>query len=359
MEQWFKGLLVGRSTTLREALRAMDKGEQGILLVVDEAERLVGTISDGDVRRAVLRGVSLEDQVDGLLESKKGSQYERPITASLGATADEIRDLMRESKIRHLPLLDKDGRVRRLATWEDVLPREPHPVRAVVMAGGEGQRLRPLTEDIPKPMLRIADRPLLEHVLDGIRTSGIYDVCISTRYKTDVIREYFGTGENVGLHIEYLTEDEPRGTAGALSETSGTEGPLLVVNGDVLTNLDYRLLLDFHRSHGADMTVAVRKYDVSIPYGVVECDGEEVTGIGEKPVLGFLVNAGIYLLEPDVVRLVPRGGRYDMIQLIEQLLIADGRRVAAFPIIEYWLDIGQHESYEKAKSDLANGGFPS
>jgi NDP-sugar pyrophosphorylase family protein len=222
---------------------------------------------------------------------------------------------------------------------------------AVIMAGGYGTRLRPLTDDMPKPMLPVGDRPLLERTVRRLREAGIQDVRVTTHYLGDRIASHFGDGKAFGVDITYLNEDRPLGTAGALALVNRPAGPLLVMNGDILTNLNFHALLAFHREHRADATVAVRKYDLTVPYGVVECEGTQVKALQEKPTERFLVNAGIYLLEPTVLGCIPPGERFDMTELI-QVLLQQGRTVVSFPIVEYWLDIGRAEDYERAQSDV-------
>jgi NDP-sugar pyrophosphorylase family protein len=222
------------------------------------------------------------------------------------------------------------------------------------MAGGFGNRLRPLTEDLPKPMLPVGGRPLMERIVEQLRDVGIHQLSVTTHYKPEVIADHFGDGSQFGVKIDYVREEQPLGTAGALGMIDQPEGLLLVMNGDIVTQLNFRAMVDFHHEHKADMTVAVRKFDFQVPFGVVETEGVLITGLAEKPSLGFFVNAGIYLLEPTAHRNIPRGQRFDMTDLIDHLL-AEKRRVVSFPIREYWLDIGHDADYEQAQDDLKNG----
>jgi NDP-sugar pyrophosphorylase family protein len=222
------------------------------------------------------------------------------------------------------------------------------------MAGGLGTRLRPLTDDTPKPMLPVGGRPLMEHIIGQLRESGIRRVNITTHYRHDKIAEHFGDGDGFGVEIEYVSEERPLGTAGALSLLAACAEPLLVVNGDILTRVDFRAMLGFHRRQEAAFTVGVRRFAVDVPYGIVETEGPEVREITEKPRFEFLVNAGIYLLEPEIVRLIPVDTRFEMNDLIG-LAIAEGRRVVNFPIVEYWLDIGRPGDYAQAQADAENG----
>jgi NDP-sugar pyrophosphorylase family protein len=240
-----------------------------------------------------------------------------------------------------------------LVTQEDLLPDEAPPLQAVIMAGGYGTRLRPLTRKLPKPMLPVGERPILELIIRQLRKAGIRNVNISTHYKSKKITEHFGDGKAFGIQLRYLTENRPLGTAGALGLMKPPKEPILVVNGDILTRVDFRSMLDFHREHKADMTVGIQKYDIQSAYGVVETEGSLIRGLAEKPHFSYLINAGIYLLEPSVIRLIPKGRHFDMTDLIQKLLDT-GRPIVSFPIREYWLDIGQHEDYQRAQKDFAD-----
>ena len=230
------------------------------------------------------------------------------------------------------------------------------PLQAVVMAGGFGTRLSPLTDELPKSMLPVGDRPILEIIIEQLRQSGISRVNLATHYKKDIIARHFGDGQAFGVEIQYVEEDQPLGTAGALSLLAASDEPMLVINGDILTHVNFRNMLEFHREHQADMTVAVRHHEYQLPYGVVTTDGLKIKSISEKPMVRHLINAGIYLLHPSVRQYIPSGQRYDMPDLIEKLL-EDGRRVVSFPIGEYWIDIGQAEDYQKARADVAPVDF--
>ena len=229
------------------------------------------------------------------------------------------------------------------------------PLRAVIMAGGLGTRLRPLTESTPKPMLPVGDRPLLQRTVEQLGQAGIRTISITTHYQADKIKQHIGDGSSFGAVVQYSHENEPLGTAGALRrlESLGDE-PLLVINGDVLTTVNYRAMLDYHLEHEAELTLGVRRYALEVPYGVIECDGAEVRELREKPEVGFFVNAGVYLAEPHLCAEIPENRHYDMTDLIARL-IAEGRRVVSFPIHEYWLDIGRIDDYEQVQRDLRAG----
>jgi dTDP-glucose pyrophosphorylase/(2Fe-2S) ferredoxin len=350
-------LCVPSGATLQEAALCMDRSRLGIVLVVDTERRLLGTITDGDMRRAMLAHVSLGDPVAVLLQQRCGS-YARPITGRAGDDPMTHLRTLKDNRILHLPILDEKDRVVGLVRLDDFVPPGLGAVRAVIMAGGAGARLRPLTEDTPKPMLPIGDRPLMEIIIDQLRAAGIRRVAVTTHHKPEKISEHFGDGRDFGVDLQYVAEDRPLGTAGGLGLLDRPTDTTLVMNGDILTQVDLRAMLEFHRTHAAELTLAVRQFDLQIPYGIVECDGPSVRRLNEKPVMGVLLNAGIYLLEPSVYDLIPDGQRFDMTDLIQRLLEA-GRSVVSFPVREYWLDIGHPEDYVRAQRDAREWGTPS
>ena len=343
-----KHLLISEIQTIREAIQSIDRNAKGIVLIVDSENRLLGTVTDGNIRRAILGGVSLDACVKDLVGADW--EYPDPIAAEVGLASHDLLSLMREKGVRQLPLLDKEGRVSDLVMLEDLVPETRKDLTAVVMAGGKGQRLRPLTEDLPKPMLPVGGRPVMEHLIDGLRDAGVRRVNVTTHYKPQAIVNHFGDGRDFGVQIGYISEDEPLGTAGALGLMDVPDAPVLVINGDILTKTDFRAMLAFHEENQADLTLGVREFDFRLPYGIVETEGVRVSAVTEKPSLTFFANAGLYLLDPTVYDFIPDGKPMDMTDLID-VLLAKKKRVVSFPICEYWMDIGQHEDYEKAKSD--------
>lgn len=344
--------LVSPETTLREAAERIGRNRKGIVVVVDGSRRLVDTITDGDIRRAMLAGKPLDTTVGDLRDRRGSSPYKEPITASVGTDNAHMNALMREAKVRQLPIVDKNGTVVDLVTLDEVT--DSPDFSAVIMAGGFGTRLRPLTDDMPKPMLPIGERPLMEHLVSQLRESGVRKVDVTTHFQPEKIQDHFGDGSAFGVELRYVSEDKPLGTAGALGLLSSRDKPMIVINGDIFTKIDFNAMYGFHKEHDAELTVAVRQYEINVPYGVLECDGELVTSLKEKPSYSFLVNAGIYLLEPSTFELIPVGERFDMTDLIEAL-VAAGRRVVSFPLVEYWIDIGQHDDYARAQADFEKG----
>ena len=343
------------TSSISEAMSIMDENGQGITLVVDDVRHLLGVVTDGDIRRAILAGLDLSLPVLWLLEHKTPESPQVPFTAPVGTSDTELLLKMNEHELRHIPLLDHKGGVADVALLTDLVKGHELPITAVIMAGGSGTRLRPLTENLPKPMLPVGDKPLMERVIEQLRAAGIRRVNVTTHYKPDAITQHFGDGKRFGVDIRYVEEENPLGTAGAIALLDTTDEPILVINGDILTQVDFGAMLDFHREQQADMVVAVRQHELRLPYGVVEIDGVEITGISEKPVLRHFINAGIYLLSPEACRFIPSGQPFDMPDLITKLL-AEGRRVASFPIHEYWLDIGQHADYQQAQADAQKEG---
>ncbi len=344
-------LFVRPEISIRELLQCLDRGAKGIVLVVDPDGRLIDTVTDGDVRRAILASIDVGLPLQRLLDTKDRGDPAAPVTAAVGTPEIELLRVMGARGLRHIPLVDEHGRVADLALLSELAKDAELPLTAVVMAGGLGTRLRPLTETLPKPMLPIGDRPLLAHIIAQLREAGIQQLHVTTHYRADAIREHFGDGQDYGIAIRYVHEDLPLGTAGALALVDAPDQPLLVMNGDILTRVDFGAMREFHRQQRADMTVGVRQYELKIPYGVVDTDGPLITGLSEKPAISHFINAGVYLINPDVRTLVPPGERFDMTDLI-QAALARGRRVACFPIREYWIDIGQMTDYERAQFDV-------
>jgi dTDP-glucose pyrophosphorylase len=316
----------------------IDRNGKGIALVADKERRLLGTVTDGDIRRAILAETDLSSKVTELLKRKAQTPYARPITAPAGTSRPHLFRLMREHSIRHVPLLDEDGRIVDLVMLEELPPSEELAVTAVIMAGGYGRRLRPLTEDIPKPMLPVGGRPIMEWVVEGLKEAGIKRIFVTTHYKAQVIIRHFGDGEAFGVEIEYIHEKKPSGTLAPLRLLDSWKKPVLVINGDIMTRVDFRRMLNYHQKRKAVMTVAVRDYRIKVPYGIVEMEGERIKELVEKPSRHFFVNAGIYLLDVSLQRQVVEGKLTDMTDLISQL-IEEGKAVAGFPVMEYLKDL--------------------
>ncbi len=340
---------------MRDVLTVIDKNGEGVALVVSAERELLGIVTDGDIRRGILAQLDFKEPVSAFLAHKTQVIGKKPLAAPADLSAPDIARLMEVRLVRHLPLLDDEQKIAGLALRRDPAKMRHLPLRAVVMAGGFGSRLRPFTEDTPKPLLPVGDKPVIERTIEQLRNAGVYRVSITTHYHAEKIEEHFGDGRAFGIDLSYTHETEPLGTAGALAGLRGGGDPLLVINGDILTAVDYGAMLDFHREHEATITVGVRKYEMSVPFGVLDVEGAAVTGLREKPSYSLFINAGIYLLEPSVLDLIPEKKRSDMTELIQSVLDSGTGKVISFPIHEYWIDIGQLQDYMRAQADAASG----
>lgn len=337
-------LSLDQSATLREAMIAIDRGACEIALVVDPERRLLGTLSDGDVRRALLGGATLSDSVRAFTN--------RRFTAVTRATSRaDVLDLMRARFLQQIPVLDDSGRLIGLHLMREMLGAGRRDNWAVVMAGGRGQRLRPLTDTMPKPMVKVAGRPILERIVLHLVGFGVRRVFVSVNYMAQVIEEHLGDGSALGCRIEYLREDKPLGTGGALSLLPEPPSlPLLVLNGDLITQFDVGQMFDFHAAGGYAATMAVHHYAHTVPFGVVETDAGRICGLREKPLHSWLVNAGIYVFQPEVVGRVPPNTAYALPALVEESL-SRSEPVGAFHLDGEWLDIGRHEQLRRARGE--------
>lgn len=339
---------------LLEAVKAIEISRRRMAVVVDADNRLLGTLTDGDIRRLLLAGGSLNASVSSAMNRS-------PITAEVEAPQGYIKDQMRRCNVVAIPLIDQDGRYQRLVHLMDLGQddglQDHRAVRfsfAVIMAGGEGTRLRPITETIPKPMVQIGGVPLLERQIQRLVKIGIRKVYISVNYLGHIIEEYFGDGREFGIEVCYLREQEKLGTGGALTLLpESPQDSIIVMNGDILTTSDFDGFYNFHRDQGAKITVAAIDHRVHIPYGVIRAEGPRITGLVEKPSERFLCNAGIYALSPDVLDYMPKGVYSNMTDLVGYCL-ANQIPVAVFPVHEYWNDIGTPDDLEKARVHFAN-----
>ena len=346
MKDW-KRALISTDATMRAAIGHIDESSLQIAMVVDVNGRLLGTVTDGDVRRGILRGLAIDAPVTEVMNRK-------PTTAQRNDSREHIVALMRQRSVHQVPVLDSDGRVTGLEVFDEVLASLTRPNTAILMAGGLGTRLHPLTENLPKPMLKVGGRPILETILQSLIDHGITRFQISVNFRAEMIKHHFGDGSAFGVKIDYLEETERLGTAGALSLLPQTvTHPVIVMNGDVLTKVNFQHLLDFHSSQGGSATMCVREHEFQIPFGVVALDNQRVTGIEEKPVKRMFVSAGIYVLAPTALSMIPTGKYFDMPMLFERL-IASGDSVSAFPIREYWLDIGRMDDFERAVGEYGS-----
>lgn len=342
----WKQVLVQPQMTIREMIQKLDSVGLQIILVVDEEQKLLGTVTDGDVRRGILKGIALDAPVSLIMNPQ-------PKVAMENEDREKILAKMKKQGLRHIPIVDVNHKVLGLDLLEELIQPQKKINRVVLMAGGLGSRLGNLTADCPKPMLKVGDKPIMENILLNLIEHGFERFYISVNHMADVVKNHFKDGSKWNVEIIYLEENQKLGTAGALSLIREPQvAPLLIVNGDLLTKVNFSHLVEFHEHIAAEATMCVREYDFQVPYGVVRINDHLITGIDEKPVQKFFVNAGIYFIEPSVLRLLPRNTHLDMPQLFEKL-IAQGLETAVFPIREYWLDIGQIADYNRAKLDFS------
>lgn len=352
MSYRWKKTLISQDETIKKSLEIINNEALRVALVVDNDQCLIGIITDGDIRRGLLNNLSLADPVSLVMNRS-------PTTAHIGTCREKLIELMEQKSILSIPLIDEVGQVVGLETLHAALhrPKYQHPV--FIMAGGFGTRLRPLTDKCPKPMLKIGDKPILETVIRSFIKAGFVNFYISTHYMPELIQTYFGDGADLGINITYVYEQNPLGTGGALGllpKDLPDDLPLIMMNGDVLTKVDFQRLLDFHVNHDADATMCVREYDYQIPYGVINGEGNRIISMVEKPIQRFFVNAGIYVISPRIVQSVPENYRIDMPTLLEQHM-REKNNVLMFPIHEYWLDIGRMDDFNRAQIDIYNLGL--
>jgi dTDP-glucose pyrophosphorylase len=346
MSNNWRDIAIGPDATVRQAWEVLDRGAMQIALVVDGTDHLVGTVTDGDIRRAVLHGKGLEIAITDVMNAN-------PSTGLVEESRDSWQRTMHRHSLRHLPILDTRGCIVDLVQYS--MPLEPErSTPVVIMAGGLGTRLRPLTESTPKPMIPVGPKPVLETIIENFADQGFVNIYLCLNYKGEVIQEYFQDGSHLGVNITYLHEDRRLGTAGALSLLpERPREPVIVMNGDLLTKVDFVRLLNFHVQQGFMATMAMREHEQQVPYGVLKIgDGYVVDELIEKPVERYYVNAGIYILEPRTLDLVPDQRCYDMPTLFNTLM-DKGEKVGGFPLRDYWVDIGRMEDLERASAEFS------
>ena len=345
MRDW-KKTVVGPTTSIKDTIKSINESVLQIALVVDDQGVFCGTVTDGDIRAGILRGITLDAEVKNIM-------HQKPIVAKPQDDRDAILGSLKANKIHHMPIVDSDGRLVGLETLDDLLMPAPRSNAVILMAGGLGTRLRPLTDDRPKPLLHIGNRPILETIIMNFIEYGFSKFYLSVNYKAEMVIDHFGDGSRWNVQITYLHEKERMGTAGALSLITDTlHEPFLVMNADLLTKVNFASLLNYHVKHKAKATMCVREFDYQVPYGVVKLIDHRLVAIEEKPIQRYFVNAGIYALEPEILQLVPKNTFVDMPQLFDQL-IKSQKEVAVFPVQEYWMDIGRLDDYQRAAIDFS------
>ena len=331
---------------MQEAIEVLNNESLRIVLVGDDDQKLVGTVTDGDIRRGLLRHLTMNAALSEFMSTQ-------PTVASVTDDRDQILLKMQELDLLQIPIVDESGKIVGLETIHHLLAKKQYDNPVFLMAGGFGKRLRPLTEHTPKPMLYVGSKPILETILEQFINAGFHNFYISTHFKAEILQAHFGDGSDWGVSINYIHEEKPLGTAGALGllPKEACDLPILLMNGDLLTKVDFQELLSFHAENGGDATMCVREYDFQVPYGVIQAEEHRITSIVEKPVHKFFINAGIYVLNPDAINGIDGRSYLDMPSLLNEK-INGNRLVNMFPLHEYWLDVGRVDEFEKAQLDF-------
>lgn len=339
-----KDIMVSPAMTIIQTMQTIDQSGLQFAVVIDSQKKLLGTVTDGDIRRGILNGYSLNTEIQSVMNKE-------PVYEIMGQEASYYQMAMEQKKLKQLPIIDSQGRIIDIlfAQSQGGVPQKENTV--ILMAGGLGTRLRPLTNHIPKPMLQIGNKPILEIIMESFKNHGFSNFIFTVNYKKDIIKDYFQDGSNFGVSISYIDEDKRMGTAGALSLLEEKpKHPFFVMNGDLLTKVNFEQLLDFHQETDSLATMCVREYEYQIPFGVVETENHRFLSIQEKPLHRSFVNAGIYVLNPEAIEYIPPNVFFDMPELFDKLN-KEGQSLSAFPLREYWMDIGRLDDYEKANGD--------
>jgi len=340
----YKDHLLDKRSSIKDGLIKLNKlGKDAILFVVDESENLIGSLTDGDVRRGLINGIGIEDSVISIIQASP---------KFLRKGDSDIKKVIeyREGNFRIIPILDKSDKVVNVINFGEI--RSYLPVDAVIMAGGRGERLKPLTDRVPKPLLKIGNKAIMEHNVDRLALYGIDDFWFSVKYLGEQIEAHFGNGKEKNINIRYVWENEPLGTIGAVSKIDDFEHDcVLITNSDLLTNVDYEhFFLDFI-DKGADFSVVTIPYEVKVPYAVLETSNGNVVSFKEKPTYTYYSNGGVYLMKKEVLKYLPQQTHFNTTDLME-ILISKGYKIVSYPLIGYWLDVGKHEDFERAQQDI-------
>ncbi|WP_108063715.1 nucleotidyltransferase family protein [Poseidonibacter lekithochrous] len=332
------------NSTIHDALTIIDNGKLKLAVIVDKNEKLIGIITDGDIRRGLLNGLNLNSSIETII-------FKTPTVAKITDTKEDILTLALSKKLHQIPILDNDDRIIGIQEIDELIKPKIKKNKVILMVGGLGTRLRPLTEKTPKPMLKVGNKPILQTIVEKFAEYGYKNIIMCVNYKSHIIQDYFKDGKEFGVNIEYILEKQRMGTAGALSLLKDKPSePFFVMNGDLLTNINFEHLDDYHTLNGSIGTMCVREYDFQVPYGVVNIEDSKVVSIEEKPIHKFFVSAGIYMLSPNILEYIPKNKFYDMPTLFEKL-INENKNIVSFPLREYWLDIGRIEEYRKANEE--------
>ena len=341
MEHWERSIL-RETDTMQKSIEVLDKEALRIVIVVDGDKSLIGTITDGDIRRALIKRLPLNTKLYEFM-------HKNPIVARKEDSDKSILSIIRRLDLLQIPIVDNNRKIIGLKTFQNLLQDKRYDNPVILMAGGFGKRLQPLTNNMPKPLLKVGSKPILERIIEQFISAGFYNFYISTHYKAEMVMDYFGDGHERGISIKYIHEENPLGTAGVLGllPKNIRNFPIVIMNGDLLTKVNFEELLRFHNEEDSDATMCVRKYDFQVPYGVIETENKYIVSIKEKPSYNFFVNAGVYVLSQKLVKSISGAKYLDMTELLERN-INKSKKVSVFPIHEYWIDIGRKEEFERA-----------
>lgn len=343
MSQNWRQALIRPTASIIEAIELLDKSALQIVMVVDEFDALLGVVTDGDVRRALLKRIDLDQPVKVIMNAQ-------PTSANVDDDNATILAQLTLKKLRHMPIV-QDKKLIGLKTLTDLLEEDQQKNAVVLMVGGLGSRLGELTHATPKPMLKVGGKPILQTIIERFVAQGFVNIYLAVNYKADIIRSFFGDGSQFGANIQYLLEEQKLGTAGALSLLPDQSEPVVVMNGDLLTKVNFKSIVDFHHSHSVQATMCVREYEFQVPFGVVSMENDVIIQVDEKPTRQFFVNAGIYVLSPSTLCDIPKKQAFDMTTLFSQLL-EKNQPTTCYPIREYWMDIGQLHDFKKASVEF-------
>lgn len=336
--------LIKITENIGAAVETIESSPSKIAVVVDELGKLAGTVTDGDIRRGLLRGIALDNPVSDIMNAE-------PNYAHVDDDPANTLDLFRNNICRYIPIIDDDSKVVGIRSLDRYAASEPRSNPVLILAGGRGERMQPMTNYMPKPMLPLGDKPIIEVLIGNLVDQGFVNIIIAVNYMKQIIMDHLGDGSKFGVNITYVEESQRLGTAGPISLIDGqVDGPLIVLNGDIVTKIDFGMLIDFHTEHKASATMAVRNHSYEVPFGVVDVEGAGIAQIVEKPIYDFLINAGIYVLECDICKFVPKDTYFDMTELF-QAVIDKKMPTSVFPIHEYWMDVGRMEDFVQANDD--------
>jgi len=339
-----QNIKLSKNASIEEALKVIGDGAMQIALVVDKSDKLIGTLTDGDIRRGLLKGLDLKSSIESIT-------FKTPTIAKESDTKEMILKLAISKKLNQIPIIDESGKVIGIQEISQLVKPSEKKNKVILMVGGLGERLGSLTKDTPKPMLKVGNKSILETIVESFKGYGYTNIVMCLNYKSEIIKDYFGDGSEFGVNIEYILEEKRMGTAGALSLLKDNlKEPFFVMNGDLLTNVNFEKIHEFYLSNNAQALMCVREYESQVPYGVINIENTKIVSVEEKPTQKFFVNAGIYMLNPKVLKYIPKNEFYNMTTLFEKLIDKD-KNIISFPLDGYWLDIGRFEEYKKANEE--------